>query len=192
MIQSGTFWLVLLFAVVIYWLLPKKFRLGFLALASFGYLATLDLMSVLVLVVWSLAFFKLAPLTLSDQSLWRRLLPALILGILGYLTYFKYIPPLIMAMSADPIEIQLIIPLGISYFTFKLIHYAVEVSRGNITDRSLSQFLSYIFLFPIFTAGPIELFDHYLAHQDQKWQLDSMVYGLTRIIHGLIKKFYAQ
>jgi len=190
MIQSGTFWLVLLFTVIIYWLLPKKFRLGFLALASFGYLATLDLMSVLVLVVWSLAFFKLAPLTLSDQSLWRRLLPALILGILGYLAYFKYIPPLIMAMSSDPIEAQLIIPLGISYFTFKLIHYAVEVSRGNITDRSLSQFLSYIFLFPIFTAGPIERFDHYLAHQDQKWQLDSMVYGLTRIIHGLIKKFY--
>ncbi|MDY6992387.1 MAG: MBOAT family O-acyltransferase, partial [Pseudomonadota bacterium] len=153
-------------------------------------LATLDLMSVLVLVVWSLAFFKLAPLTLSEQSLWRRVLPALILGILGYLAYFKYIPPLIMAMSSDPIEAQLIIPLGISYFTFKLIHYAVEVSRGNITDRSLSQFLSYIFLFPIFTAGPIERFDHYLAHQDQKWQLDSMVYGLTRIIHGLIKKFY--
>ncbi|MDM8559130.1 MBOAT family O-acyltransferase [Candidatus Parabeggiatoa sp. HSG14] len=190
MIQSGIFWLVLFSSVIVFWMLPKQLRFSFLALASFGYLATLDLMSVLVLVAWTLAFYWLAPLAIGKGPWQQRLLPILILAILGYLAYFKYIPPLIAAMSLVPIETHLIIPLGISYFTFKLIHYAVEVVRGNITDRSLSQFFTYIFLFPIFTAGPIERFDHFLANQDQKWQLDSMVEGLTRIIHGLIKKFF--
>jgi len=190
MIQSGIFWLVLFATVIVFWLIPRQYRFGFLALASFGYLATLDLTSVLVLVAWTLAFYWLAPLAIGKSSWQQRLPSILILAILGYLAYFKYIPPLIAAMSSDPIETKFIIPLGISYFTFKLIHYAVEVVRGNITNRSFQQFFAYMFLFPIFTAGPIERFDHFLANQDQKWQLDSTVEGLTRIIHGLIKKFF--
>lgn len=190
MIQSAIFWLVLLVSVVIFWLLPKQLRFGFLALVSFGYLATIEPITMVVLLAWTLAFYWLAPLAISGDS-WRRwLLPALILSSLGYLAYFKYIPPLILAMSSASVTERLLIPLGISYFTFKFIHYAVEVKRGNIKDRSLPQFFCYIFLFPIFTAGPIERFDHFLANQEDKWQLSSTVEGLTRIIYGLIKKFF--
>jgi alginate O-acetyltransferase complex protein AlgI len=190
MIQSAVFWLVLLASVIIFWLLPKKIRLGFLALASFGYLATIEPVTLFVLLGWTLAFYWLAPLAIGGGSWQRWLLPTLILSSLAYLAYFKYIPPLIVALSATSTAAQLLIPLGISYFTFKFIHYAVEVKRGNIKDRSLQQFLCYIFLFPIFTAGPIERFDHFLANQEDKWQPSSTVEGITRIIHGLIKKFF--
>ncbi len=81
------------------------------------------------------------------------------------------------------------IPLGISYFSFKLIHYAIEVGRGNVTDRSLQNFFLYIFFFPIFTAGPIERFDVFLESRDEKPSLDAIVHGLSRIMYGLIKKF---
>jgi len=188
MIQSGTFWLVLAFSVALFWVLPKRFRFGFLAAASLGYLATLEALSVLALLGWSLVFFWLAPLAAGKGRHGWRILAALILAILGYLAYFKYIPRLVAALSSDPVERQFIIPLGISYFTFKFIHYAIEVARGNIKDRSLQRFFCYVFLFPIFTAGPVERFDHFLANQEDKPQLPSMVGGLTRITHGLIKK----
>lgn len=191
MIQSSTFGLVLLLSVVVFWLLPKSYRFNFLAIVSISYLATIELKSTLVLLVWTVAFYWLAPQTIGNDS-WRRwLLSTLIMGILSYLLYFKYLPPLLEALSfGNEIACQVILPLGISYFTFKFIHYVVEVARGNIQDRSLPQFFCYIFLFPIFSAGPIERFDHFLTHQEERWQLDSMVAGLTRIIQGLIKKFF--
>ncbi len=189
MIQSPVFWGVLALSVPTFWLLPARWRGGFLAAVSFGYLLTLAPLSACGLVAWTLAFFFLAPKVVAGQSRRQAILTGLILAILGYLAYFKYIPPLIAAMASHPLEARLLIPLGISYYSFKLIHYVAEVARGNIKDRSLSRFCCYIFLFPIFTAGPIERFDHFLANQETRWQLDSMVQGLTRIVHGLIKKF---
>lgn len=190
---SSTFFqvaLVLGGSFCVYWLLPRNLRLGFLAIASFSLLFTIEPVGSCVLAGWSSLFYWIAPRLTAPGSRWRRWMgPALILGILGYLAYHKYIPPLVAAMSLNPIEKKVVLPLGISYFTFKLIHYAVEVGRGNIKDRNLQQFFCYIFLFPIFTAGPIERFDHFLANQDERWNLRSMVEGLTRIIHGVIKKF---
>lgn len=144
----------------------------------------------LVLLGWMLAFYWLAPYTQGKGNRQRWLLATLVVSILGYLAYFKYIPPLLAALSANSLERQLLIPLGISYFTFKLIHYAVEVGRGNLKNHTLQQMFCYIFLLPIFTAGPIERFDHFLAHQQNQWQINFVVEGLTRIIYGLIKKFY--
>lgn len=187
MIQSPTFWLTIWCSVAVFWLLPKNLRSGFLAAVSFGYLFSLDWKSVSSLVVWALVFFYFVPRQPKEKGgKWKVRL--LVLGILGYLAYFKYIPPLVAAKSHGASHANLFIPLGISYFTFKFIHYALEVSRGNIANRSLADFLCYIFLFPIFTAGPIERFDHFLANQDDRLQTENLVVGSTRIIHGLIKK----
>ena len=188
MIQSYVFWLVTAGALVVFWNLPKGVRYGFLACASIGYLVTLAPMSILGLTVWALAFYWLAPKAIGNGPVAARMIWGLILAILGYLAYFKYIPPIIDAVSGGVSAETLLVPLGISYFTFKLIHYAIEVRRGNITDRSLQQFLCYIFLFSIYTAGPIERFDQFLENQDDRPKLDSFVVGLTRIFHGLIKK----
>ncbi|HQE82400.1 MAG TPA: MBOAT family O-acyltransferase [Candidatus Hydrogenedentes bacterium] len=188
MIQSGIFWLVVLSSAVVFWVLPQRFRTVFLAIVSMGYLAWLAPFSVLGLVVWTLAFYYLAPLAATGGARGRWLLPVLILAILGYLAYFKYIPPLVAALSPDPVEKQFIVPLGISYFTFKFIHYAIETARGNIKHRSLPDFFCYTFLFPTFTAGPIERFDHFIENREESWQPQSMAEGLTRIIHGLAKK----
>jgi len=105
--------------------------------------------------------------------------------LLAYLVACKYIAPRQHALLSPWLA-----PIGISYFTFKFIHYMIEVARGNIRDRSITQFLDYIFLFPIFTAGPIERFDHFLSQQDRRWSSAHLVEGSYRIIGGLIKKFF--
>ncbi len=188
MIQTPIYWFVLAACVAAFWAIPRPFRMGFLALASFGYLLSLEPVGVVVLAGWALLFYLLAPKAAAEGSAWRWVTPGLILAILGYLAYFKYAPPLVAAASGEAAPHDLVIPLGISYFTFKLIHYAIETGRGNIKDRSPQTFCCYIFLFPIFTAGPIERLDHFIANREQSVSIQSLAQGTTRIFQGLIKK----
>ena len=188
MITEASYWAVVVVAAVVYWLLPRG-RVGFLAAVSFAYLLTGDAFSVLVLAGWAGAFYLLAPRVRAGGPGARALSWALVLGIVGYLAYFKYVPPLLASFAAEGRPHDLILPLGISYFTFKLVHYAVEVGRGNIRPHPVSEFLLYIFLFPIFSAGPIERFDNFLKNREERITAQGVAEGLTRILHGLIKKF---
>jgi alginate O-acetyltransferase complex protein AlgI len=104
------------------------------------------------------------------------------------LLYFKYLPPILNAFFSDR-TIAFVLPLGISYYTFKLLHYLFEVARGTITERSLAKFFCYLYLFPTFTAGPIERYDHFLANLEPRWSVDGTVEGARRIVFGLIKRF---
>ena len=189
MIQTSIYWIVLAGTVALFWMTPNRYRMGFLALVSFAYLWSLEPTSVSILVGWALLFYFLAPNAATKESSWKWITPGLIVAILGYFAYFKYGPSLIASISGESVAQKILIPLGISYFTFKLIHYAIEAGRGNIKDRSLPTFFCYIFLFPIFTAGPIERLDHFIANREQSLDQQSLIYGTQRIIHGLIKKF---
>jgi alginate O-acetyltransferase complex protein AlgI len=188
-VQSAPFWIVTALTALIVWQLPLRFRDGFIALVSAAFLGWHAPEPVLMLSAWGVAFFFLVRPPAEDGALRRRSYHALlIVGVLGVLFWFKYWTPLKAAFATTPMEEHVIVPLGMSYFTFKLIHYAVEVAKGNIRDRRASTFASYLLLFPIFTAGPIERYDHYLANRETTWSFDSTVVGLTRIIHGLVKK----
>ncbi len=190
MLLNPWFWIVLLVAVPTHWLLPRRVRPGFLGAVSFGFLLHLAPFSTCAVVGWSLAVYLLAPHLVEGRRNRWTVGTAIILGLIGFLAYFKYVPPLVGALTGEGWGAgHLLIPLGISYYTFKLIHYAAEVARGNITDRSLGQFLAYMLLFPIFTAGPIERYDHFLANQQESWSASSMTEGLTRMTYGLVKKF---
>ena len=187
MIQTATFWLVLLATVVAYWLLPPRMRLWFLAAASFGYLISLDPVGVVTLLGWTLAVFYAAPRAMATGRQGPLVLAGIVALILGYLIWQKYLPTYLAMIGQATPGAAIAVPLGISYFSFKLIHYAVETARGNLTDRSLPTFLSYVFLFPIFTAGPIERYDHFRQNIAARPDAAMFATGLTRIAHGLIK-----
>ena len=189
MITGAAFWAVLAGSFAGFWLLPRSWRVPFLGAVSFIYLAAIDPRSLGVLLGWSLAFYYLAPRSADGSRRARILGGALVLSIIAYLAYFKYVPPLLQAFATQPLSEQVLLPLGISYFTFKLVHYAIEVGRGNIPEHPLSTFLLYIFLFPIYSAGPIERFDNFLRNRDERLSRELVADGLTRIVYGLIKKF---
>jgi alginate O-acetyltransferase complex protein AlgI len=198
MVTSLSFWTVLAVAVAAYWMLGQG-RTSFLAIISFLFLLTLDAGSILGLAGWAALFYYLAPYTRQNdrKAIW--LFYGLLSSLLGFLAWFKYVQPLL----CDPVRPRPLvpdffydaslgpaIPLGISYFTFKLIHYLIEESRGNIHERSPQSFFLYLVLFPIVPAGPIERYDRFVQCRDQHWSLAAMVEGITRIQWGLIKKFF--
>jgi len=123
---------------------------------------------------------------------------SVVIGI-GMLLYFKYfnffIDSITSLMSAIGLQIdlpvsQILAPLGISYFSFKLISYIIEIRRGNIEPESnLVNFACYIAFFPTIMSGPIDRpkFMLQLKHT-RTFNYDMAMDGTIQFSWGLLKK----
>jgi alginate O-acetyltransferase complex protein AlgI len=83
------------------------------------------------------------------------------------------------------------LPLGISFFTFEFIHYAVDRHQNKTEPGRLDEYLAFILFFPTMVAGPIKRFQDFLPklrNPSTDTALDWRV-GTTRILAGLVKKF---
>jgi alginate O-acetyltransferase complex protein AlgI len=83
------------------------------------------------------------------------------------------------------------LPLGISFFTFEFIHYAVDRYRGTTPAGKFSEYLAFILFFPTMVAGPIKRYQNFLPSLREPsltWERDWQQ-GVTRILVGLAKKF---
>jgi len=83
------------------------------------------------------------------------------------------------------------LPLGISFFTFEFIHYAVDRYKNKTDEGSVTEYLAFILFFPTMVAGPIKRYQDFLPKLrsvTREWVLDWQR-GVTRILTGLVKKF---
>jgi alginate O-acetyltransferase complex protein AlgI len=188
---------------VVYWLAPIRFRAAILATTSLlmlFYLApyTVAFMLGLSLLVYFVLKFTRAPATangadglgvLPEKIGNIRLATWMFFAVLGYLAWYKYMPELVELVAPESSLAKIAVPLGISYFSFKLMHYALERSRGGLPPHNIQEFLSWMFLMPTFTSGPIERFDHFQISKEDTFRIGFVVEGLTRIAQGLVKRF---
>ena len=121
----------------------------------------------------------------------------ILLCILGFFKYYGFfldnIAPLLVqtGLQRDQLLLQIILPVGISFFTFQAISYVVDVYRGEIpARRSLADLLLYVSFFPQLVAGPIVRAAHFLPQLDTRPALSRhmMVFGFTMCLIGLFKK----
>lgn len=116
---------------------------------------------------------------------------ALNLSMLGF---FKYIDFLFANLNLLPfVEMPYVgvaLPIGISFFTFQMISYLVDVYRGDIrTPTSLTKVLLYMALFPQLIAGPIVRYTDIQHEMDnRRFQLSNFSAGVSRFVIGLGKK----
>ena len=127
----------------------------------------------------------------------------LVLGVIlgvGLLLYFKYLNFFIeqfaalfglMGLKTNFSSFNIIVPIGISFFTFKLIAYVVEVYKGNMEPcKDFVTFACYIAFFPTIMSGPIDS-PKLLIPQMTKarsWQNDQVAEGLKRVLWGMFMK----
>ena len=172
---------VLIFSVVCYWAIPsskvKKFSLFFFSfflfsITKFPFMLGLFLQTV---------FIYLINQKLKKNKKIAILSFALIIP-LSILIVFKYLPPLLDWKG-------IILPIGISYFTFKHIHYCIEMYRDNTAEGDFLTYLSYIYFLPIFIAGPIERWNNYCSQiQNIQFKQQDLSTGMELILTGCIKK----
>ncbi len=94
-------------------------------------------------------------------------------------------------MSIIPLEYKILLPIGISFYTFQSISYTIDVYRNHIKpEKSLLIFANYVIFFPQLVAGPILRAAEILWQFKEKrnFKLENLNNGIQRIIFGLFLK----
>lgn len=160
---------VFLFAFVFgYWLLPSQLlRRRLLILASFAFYAAWDWRFFsLVLASGLVDYFLAIRAEQFSQDRRRKFIIASLtvnLTLLGFFKYFHFFVDsasvLLTTMGLSGVEssLQIILPLGISFYTFQTISYTIDVCRGDLrAERNFFDYFLYVSFFPQLVAGPIE------------------------------------
>ena len=130
----------------------------------------------------------------NERQNWAKtLMIASVVFNLGLLGYFKYIGFIVENLNHLGLHLtvpQVVLPIGISFYTFQTLSYVIDVYRGEVqVQKSYRDFLLYVSLFPQLIAGPIVRYSEIepqLAERTIK--LPSVFYGATRFCVGLGKK----
>ncbi|MBO5585378.1 MAG: MBOAT family protein [Bacteroidaceae bacterium] len=133
----------------------------------------------------------------GHRKAWLSLALALNFGVLGVFKYFNFFTENLaivlagLGLKADVPTLHIILPVGISFYTFQLSGYVFDCYRRDLTPtRSLMQFMTFISFFPQLVAGPIERGRNLLPQFDRQRHFDSQqaTDGMRLILWGLAKK----
>lgn len=211
--SSLQYLLFLPIVVFLYWRTRGGARLTLVVVASYiFYMSWLPVYGLLLLALtvanWGLALV----IAKASQKPFKRLLLwlGLVLNV-GCLCYYKYTNFILQNLAAafnstlhlaqsigaasqisswNVSALQILLPLGISFFVFEFVHYLVEVYKGNVPTKSFLQFAAFAAYFPSQIAGPIKRYQDFnnRLHQPEPWSSTLFFEAMGLIVQGLFKK----
>lgn len=113
------------------------------------------------------------------------------LGMLGFFKYTDFLIDNVNSLAGTKIPLlKIALPIGISFYTFQMISYIVDVARGNAkAQRNIIKLAAYISMFPQLIAGPIVRYTDIEKQLDNRnYTLEKISYGIRRFVIGLGKK----
>ena len=194
--NSVIFFIFLPIVFAIYWSLKKHlaFQNAFLVLASYVFYGWWDWRFLGLIVFSTVLDFLLA------QNMNKARLALSLVGNLGVLVLFKYYNFFVdswveawgaLGVEMHPATMQIILPVGISFYTFQTLSYSIDVFRGKLkhTDDPIA-FAAFVGFFPQLVAGPIERAVKLLPQIEKPRVFDSeqAVSGLRLMLWGMFKK----
>lgn len=175
-----------------------KAALIFLTGMSFWFCGYLNPMYLVILLISILVNFGLAKgITATEQKAGRRALLALgLLVNIGALFYFKYYDFFIENVNAvfktDFALLHLVMPLGVSFYTFQQIAYLVDSYKGECEKYSLLEYTAYAAFFPKLVQGPIMYHYEFILQlrkeENRRIHFDNLSKGIYSLSLGLAKK----
>ena len=132
--------------------------------------------------------------TRKKAKLWTTLNIVLNLGVLAmfkYYDFFVYEFAQLFHISTEGLLLKVILPVGISFYTFQALSYSIDVYRGKIEPtKDIIAFFAFISFFPQLVAGPIERATNLLPQflKKREFNYDIAVDGMRQILWGLFKK----
>ena len=185
--------------IIVYHFIPKKLKNLFLLLASVAFYAWGEKELVVLIILSALIDYNAGLLIASGKrklGLWISL--AFNLGILIYFKYFSFVAQNIYSAlkyfngNQDyPGYLQtIVLPLGISFYTFQTLSYTIDVYRGKVeANKNFVDFAMYVTFFPQLIAGPIVRYKEISQElQDRFITKTQFAVGIERFIIGLAKK----
>ena len=180
--------------LLVYAITPKKFKNFTLLICSLIFYAWGEPRLVVLMLLTVFGGYILGLLTEKYVKYKKVFLIMAIVLSLGFLGYFKYVDFFIENINrVTNISIPLLrvsLPIGISFYTFQLLSYNIDVYRGNVAaQKNFVNLAAYISLFPQLIAGPIVRYSDIAAQlQHRTHSIDKTALGVRRFVLGLSKK----
>ena len=180
--------------LLIYFLMPAKMKNLVLLVSSLFFYAWGEPRIVYIMLITIMTSFLLALWTekYPQHKKWYMTFAVLLgLGSLGYFKYMDFfIENINQLFGLDLPLLKVALPIGISFYTFQVLSYNIDVYRGTVkAQRNPIHLATYITMFPQLIAGPI------VRYQDVEGQLekrshttDKVALGMRRFVIGLSKK----
>jgi D-alanyl-lipoteichoic acid acyltransferase DltB (MBOAT superfamily) len=202
--NSIDFAIFLPISFIVYWLLKDKLKAQnlFILIISYIFYGWWD-WRFLSLIIFSSFIDFFIGLKLEDEKklVNRKLLLALSLttnlGLLGFFKYYNFFLTnfteafSFLGYSFTPERLNIILPVGISFYTFQTLSYTIDIYKRNLNPtRDIISFLGFVSFFPQLVAGPIERASNLLPQFEKKrvFEYSAATDGMRQILWGLFKK----
>ncbi len=187
---------------ILYWLLPHKYRWLLLFIASYYFYMSWNIKYV-VLILFTTFVSYLSAILVEKQDTKKKkkfiltVTALLCLGVLFFFKYFNFVSESIasvlslFSIKLHPLTLKLLLPVGISFYTFQTLSYVIDVYRGDIkAEKHFGYYATFIAFFPQLVAGPIERTSNLLPQIKAKHEFDynKATYGLKLMAWGFFKK----
>lgn len=202
--NSPTFLIFLVIVFSGYWLLhSREWQNAFLLLASYVFYGWWDWRFLFLIAGCSFINFVSGRIIFSSKNQIKRkiYLTACCIFCLGALCYFKYANFFLdsfisLIRSINPnfknhITLKILLPVGISFFTFQALSYTLDIYFGKLQPtKNWIEFFVFISFFPQLVAGPIERASNLLPQfqSERKFDFNNATHGICLIAYGLFKK----
>ena len=195
----------LLFAALVlaaYYCIPKKGQWMLLLAASyFFYMYWNPSLILLILFTTAVSFVSAIIIEKTEnkrrKKFWLAMTLITSLGVLFFFKYFNFLADSAISIwksfggESDFVALNLILPVGISFYTFQTLSYVIDVYRGSIkAERHFGWYALFVSFFPQLVAGPIERPDNLLPQlkANHKLEADNAFVGLQKMAIGFFKK----
>lgn len=182
--------------VLLYFLNPRHLKNSILLFASLGFYAWGGPLYLIYLIAEIAQGYIFGMLIEKYCNKWQSKLFLIITVVfsLGILCFFKYVDFFIANMNvitgkSFPL-LELTLPIGISFYTFQLLSYAVDIYWGKVpAQKNIIDFAAYVAMFPQLVAGPIVRYSDIAIQLNKRThRISDIAYGVRRFIIGLSKK----
>ena len=185
---------VVIVALLVFWLALRKdaHRLIFVLVLSVAVLAVLNPAFAAIAVGLVLVTHQLVEAKRKEKLRGARVVLIAVIIALVTLGIGKYGQRGAIAIwgGDDWVVSHLIMPLGISYFVFRLLQYVFDCMRGVIQENSLLRLAAFVMFIPTFPAGPLETYQGFYEKRTPGFDRQLFYYGLRRIALGYFKKVF--
>ncbi len=200
--NSTQFLIFLPIVLSLYFLMRRKGRLWLLLIASYYFYMCWQPKYVVLILISTIVDYG-AGLCMGILQDRRKRLPLLILSLavnLGLLFFFKYFNffnvalsdiASLLAVPFSPSVHKLLLPVGISFYTFQTLSYSIDVYKGKLKpERSFLKFAVYVSFFPQLVAGPIERATNLIPQfsKEHTFDRERIISGFQLILWGFLKK----
>ncbi|MBR6291841.1 MAG: MBOAT family protein [Bacteroidales bacterium] len=194
--NSAEFLIFLPIVFAVYWLLNKQRRLQnlWVVAASYLFYGWWD-WRFLILIAFTSGLSWLSGIRINRRpKLWLWLSVVINLAILGIFKYYDFFATELASMlgiQGDKLLLKLVLPVGISFYTFQALSYTIDVYKRKIEPtRDVVAYFAYVSFFPQLVAGPIERATNLLPQflNNRRFDYSQSVDGMRQMLWGFFMK----